>query len=281
MWDDLKNRIQDEVIKSFSDIQTDWLNLMWTLDAYRIASVPPIGMGRPADPPGRRIEAIYKGKGNYFAEVLALLLQNRTEQQIRPRPRVQGFSQPHQIDLAWPSRDVDPLVCVETKVTGGPPYGRTPSRGAIQDFTNRRKELKFAATDLKLWRRQQNTVINHWGYWRSKAPPTTYFLWGARLKRTGRPANDDNIEKLIREAKALVDTYLDGAGIFAWEERGGAYHPVPLPVHAGVMVLDDVLHRIESEIKDKMPEGQVPPPERPPQPVVEVTRLADDPEEPS
>jgi hypothetical protein len=39
---------------------------------------------------------------------------------------------------------------------------RVPARKAMSDFTNRSKELKFAVTDLKLYRRQQSTRIQHW-----------------------------------------------------------------------------------------------------------------------
>ena len=43
----------------------------------------------------------------------------------------------------------------------------------MADWTNRRKELKFAATDLKLYRRQQATRIDHWDVWRTNDPPKT------------------------------------------------------------------------------------------------------------
>jgi len=94
----------------------------------------------------------------------------------------------------------------------------------MSDFSNRRKELKFAATDLKLYRRQQATRIEHWGVWRRNALPLTFFLWAARLREPAEPGVtdrsrwvEDRIEALVREATALVDTYLDGAGIYAWK----------------------------------------------------------------
>jgi hypothetical protein len=275
MWEALKERVQDNGIRFFRDVQDDWLALMWTLDAYRRESIPPIGMGNLRYGPQRRLEAIIRSKGNYFAELIALLLQNRTNQPIRPRTKVRGFSQPHQVDVAWPSRDVDPLICAETKVTGGPGYGSTRSRGAMNDFSNRRKELKFAATDLKLWRRQQDTAIHHWGVWRSSAPPKTYFLWAARLRNDLTRGNDD-IRRLVDEAKALVDTYLEGAGIFAWEERGGRYQAVQLPAQGQITELDDVLYRIESEIRVMTAGGSVPPPQQPSGETVDVERLTPD-----
>lgn len=269
----VKDRIQSQALKQFSHVQDDWLDLMWSLDAYRVAGIPPRGMGKLTSTPQKRLEAVYRSKGNWFAELLALLLQNRTSLRIAPRQNVQGFSQTHQIDVAWPAREEDLLVCAETKVTGAPAYGTTPARGAMSDWTNRRKELKFAATDLKLYRRAADTTIDHWGVWREAAPPRTYFLWAARL----RP--NDRLPKMVEEAQALVNTYLDGAGIFAWHENsdGSGYDPLPLPQSAHVTELDDVLHRIASQINlqagaDKKP----PPPVTPKTPAVEPEKLLRD-----
>ncbi len=273
-WDALKDRVQSGAIQQFSAVADDWLDLMWTLDAYRVSGVPPREMGSPSMPTARRLEAVYRGKGNWFAEILALLLQNRTSLRVAPRQRVQGFSQLHQIDLAWPARREDPLVCAETKVTGAPGFGATPARGSLADFASRRKELKFAATDLKLYRRQQNTAIEHWGVWRGHAPPKTYFLWAARLS-----TSTDRLERLVAEARALVDTYLDAAGVFAWRElsRGDGYEAVQLPAAERVSDLDDVLHRVASEINLLAgPNREPPPPVTPTERAVAPEQLAED-----
>lgn len=159
LWDALKANVQAHSVKRFAEVQDDWLRLMWCLHGYRISGVSPRQMGRATLSEERRLGGVYREKGNWFATLLSVLLQNQTTQAIRPRTRVNGFSQVHQVDLAWPMREEDPLICAESKVTGAPAYGSTPARGALNDFTNRRKELKFAATDLKLFRRQQDTHI--------------------------------------------------------------------------------------------------------------------------
>lgn len=250
-WDALIARIQDEGIREFADIMDDYLALMWCLDAYRVADLPPAGMGRLDRRPASRLDGIYRGKGNWFSTLLALLLDNRTGQKIRSRSKIRGYSQRHQIDLAWPDRDVAPIVCAESKVTGGPAYRSYPARGAMADWTNRRKELKFAATDLKLSRRDQTTRIGHWAGWRAKAAPAAFILWGARLT----PA--DTIERMVRETEALLATYLDGAGIFAWRENsvGDGYEPVALPDGSRVEDLDSALWRIEDEIAAAVASG--------------------------
>jgi len=283
MWTELQAQVTEGKLKEFRDAQDGWLGLMWCLDAYKAAGIPPVDMGKPTQSAKARLDGVYRTKGNWFATLLALLLHNRTGQQVGARTRVQGFSQLHQIDLAWPDREVDPLVCVETKVMGGPAHGTTTARGALNDFSNRRKELKFAATDLKLWRRQQATAIRHWGEWRSGAMPKTYFLWAARLKTEGyKGRGNDSLERLIVETDALVSTYLDGAGIFAWRTNAKktGYEVVPIPAAATVTALDDVLYRIESAIANlTLPDGTEPPPQTPTERAVEVTKLAPDVEE--
>lgn len=280
-WEELKRRVQDEGIRTFSQVEADWLALMWSIDAFRAAGIPPRAMGRTTVESSARLAAIYRSKGNWFATLIALLLQNRTSQPLQPRTKVRGFSQVHQIDVAWPVRLEDPLVCAETKVTGAPAFASTPARGALADFTNRRKELKFAATDLKLYRRQQDTSIGHWGVWREKAPPKTYFLWAARLRTEGSRGRD-TISRVAAEAQGLVNSYLDGAGLIAWQTRAdnGGYEVTALPTDAQVTELDDVLYRIESEINLLVgPQGLPPEPVRPERPAVDVSKLAPDPAE--
>jgi hypothetical protein len=283
MWKILGDRVERDHLKTFASVQDDWIKLMWTLDAYKIRGFPPIGMGDATDGYKARLDGIYRSKGNWFATLLSQLLGNRTGQIVAARPQVQGFSQLHQIDVAWPDRKVDPLVCVETKVTGGPAVGETPARGAMSDFSNRRKELKFAATDLKLWHRQQETTIRHWGEWRADAKPRTYFLWAARLrskKKNGR--GGEGLDRLIKETEALVRTYLDGAGIFAWQtnEAESAYEVVGVPAAAAVSALDDVLYRIETVIRKLSPNGKAPEVELPATTAVDVTALEPDSKKP-
>lgn len=249
-------KVQDEIIKRFSEVQEDWLRLMWSLDAFRIAGVTPTDMGKGGE---GGFEGVYRSKGNWFALLLGLIIDNQTGQHVGSRTKVQGFSQTHQIDLAWPPRKVDPLVCAETKVTGAPASGKKPARGAMSDWSNRRKELKFAATDLKLARRQQETTIQHWDVWRQDAPPKCFFLWAARLD----PGKRDTVDRMAEGTRSVVNTYLDGAGVFAWKENASktAYEAARVPPASRASELDDVLYRIASEIQKAAGKGgKTPPP---------------------
>jgi hypothetical protein len=264
-WETLRDDVQLGAVRSFAQVQDRWLDLMWTLDAYRSAEVIPRGYTNAG--------AVNRKKGDWFADLAALLLHNRTSHQIGSRTRVPGFSQRHQIDVAWPARGVDPLVCCETKVTGAPAFGKTRARPTRSDFVNRRKELKFAATDLKLFRRQQESRILHWNEWRASQPPRSYFLWAARLEEP-----EDSIEYLVGQARALIDTYLDGVGLIAWRMRldGTGYEAVPFPEGERVTQLDDVLYRMESFIESSVDEhGNPPAPIEPTQRVIEPSHLPD------
>jgi hypothetical protein len=245
-WDALHDRVVAESIRSFTAIQRDWLDLMWCLDAYRSTGIAPRGMGNPGvTDEQRRLDAIYRGKGNWFSTLCASLLENATEQRIGSRSKVQGFSQQHQIDIAWPARYRDVHVCAEAKVSGAPPQATSGARRAAADFASRRKELKFAATDLKLWRRDLETRIDHWGHWRQHANPRTFVLWGARLA----VEQGETLADLVREGVALTNTYLDGVGIFAWRPGGNeGYAAVPVTPSTGIESLDAVLHHIATEI---------------------------------
>lgn len=251
LWEALIARVQDQAIREWSEISDEWLALMWCLDQYRIADAPPVGMGKTHLQFSSRMDGIYRGKGHWFGLLLNLLLNNRTGQTLRSASKIKGFSQNHQIDLAWPDRDEAPVVCAESKLTGGPAHRNAPGRGAMDDWTNRRRELKFSAADLKLSRREQSEKIGHWDVWRQSALPRTFVLWAALLGPRDSP------EKMVREAAAIVGTYLDGAGIFAFARCSDAsgYEEVPLTLTHGVETIDNALYRIESEIEKALRSG--------------------------
>jgi hypothetical protein len=271
IWADLIGDVQDRAVREFSEIHGAWLGFIWCLDQYRIADAPPVGMGDLSRPFNQRIEGVYRSKGNQFATLLSLLLENRTDERIRSRSKIKGFSQTHQIDLAWPVGPTVPVVCAESKLSGGPAYKGYKARGAMDDWTNRRKELKFSATDLKLSRRAQTQQIGHWDVWRRSALPKTFFLWGARLSPRDKP------DRMVKEVEALVATYLDGAGITAWQENSAedGYESVTLPDVPTVETIDAALWRIETEIKEAASSGAL---EEEPEPAtpVDLNLLTDD-----
>jgi hypothetical protein len=265
LWGRLKARVQHENLKSLSAVAIEFLAVLWCLDRYKSDGINPAGMAKD-------LNGSYRMKGNWFAELVSLLLENQTHSPLAPRTNVQGFSQAHQIDIAWPAGWRVPLVCVETKVMGGPPVGKTRARPATADWTNRRKELKFQAADLKLFRRQQATHIDHWDNWRKQAPPSVFFLWCARLD--GRA---DDLTRMVRELRALTETYLDGAALLPYRQNtaGTGYEVVPIAWADRVVDVDDLVHRVANLINDTTAHGAIEEVE-PASPVVDVSALAPD-----
>lgn len=276
----LRDRIQNQMVKTFREVEADFLDLLWTIDTYRVEQVT------PRAPVGTRLrkgaesgEGIYRSKGNFFSEVATLILSNKTSSPLASRSNVQGFSQLHQIDIAWPARPgkalQDPLICCEVKLTGAPGFGTTPDRKGRADWSNRRKELKFQATDLKLYRQQASTRIQHWDQWRKKAPPLVYTLWAARL------STPDEFSKMIADAQALTATYLDGVGIYGFVKNVAGDGYVAASISRGVTErvtsLDNVLDLIAAEIADVMEShnNRVPEPVIPSSFAAEASRIDD------
>jgi hypothetical protein len=85
---------------------------------------------------------------------------------------------------------------------------------------------------------------------------------------------------MASEVAAIVSTYLDGAGVFAWREREDqrGYEAANLPAMPTVEDLDIALWRIESEIKKAVDSGAL---EEEPEPSapVDPNSLAEDPPE--
>ncbi|GIF76196.1 hypothetical protein [Asanoa siamensis] len=254
MWSDLKNKIQDDVMIQFSAVEGQFLAILWCLDRYRAAGVPPRGMGDQGKDPATRLNAVYRSKGHWWAELISLLVENRTSSRLEARVRVRGFSQDHTIDVAWPSGTpplAAPRICLLTRMSGAAQQGDIPERKAMADWVTRRKELKFAATDLKLSQHDPARPMGTWDQWRRVQPPKVYLLWGARLGAKARLAT------IAEEASELHDTYLDGVGVFAYaaapDDR--KYQPLAPAAASGWTTVDTVLDTLATAITEAEPAG--------------------------
>ncbi len=252
---DLKSYIQDHNVKRFDDVQDRFLALLWSIDTYRIEEVvprAPAGASGAGYTSNQLAGGIYRKKGNFFSETITAILSNKTASPLAPRTRVKGFSQEHQIDIAWPAPDkgvaTEPIVCCEAKLTGAPAFGDTQARRIQYDWTNRRKELKFQATDLKLYRERNNPTIRNWDHWRQRAAPKVYAIWGGRLEVV------EDLDYMVRQAHELTATYLDRVGIYGFitNDCGSGYQPATdaTRVSERVTNVDTVLDLIAAEIQE-------------------------------
>ena len=88
---------------------------------------------------------------------------------------------------------------------------------------------------------------------------------------------------MAKEVAAIVATYLDGAGIVAWQENPeeDGYESVTLPDMPTVETIDVALWRIETEIKEAVT-NRTPIAEPEPAAPIDLDQLADDePDQPS
>jgi hypothetical protein len=87
---------------------------------------------------------------------------------------------------------------------------------------------------------------------------------------------------MITEVRALTETYLDGAGIFAYEPKvkGAGYKIVPILQRDRVADLSDLIHRVAEEIEHRSEQGLPPEPEPSEQLPVDLALLEPDREDP-
>src|SRR5215208_912138 len=95
------------------------------------------------------------GKGDFFTDLIALLLENCSGKQLHGRGAVPGLIFPnHALDTTYPGKGTVEVL-VETKVAGAPKSLRNPSqrnprgRAGSADLDKRIKEAGLKTIDLK------------------------------------------------------------------------------------------------------------------------------------
>ena len=97
---------------------------------------------------------IQNGKGDFFNDLLALLLEGCAEVRLYSRGGVPGFIFPnHNLDVTYPNTGVVQFT-LEAKAVGTPKHPLSPKQKAIgrpgsADLAKRIKEVAFKTIDLK------------------------------------------------------------------------------------------------------------------------------------
>jgi hypothetical protein len=98
---------------------------------------------------------LQNGKGDFFNDLLALLLEGCPDIELFSRQGVPGFIFPtHNLDITYPSTGVAKFV-VEAKAIGTPKHPGSPKQGLMgrpgaADIKKRVAELAFKTIDLKV-----------------------------------------------------------------------------------------------------------------------------------
>lgn len=194
---------------SWAQVQDAFLQAMAQFDAQVVAGTATEGERQ-------------NGKGDYFNDLLALVLEASSGRTLSTRRRVPGLIFPkHNLDVTYPDEGVAEVL-VEAKMLGTPKHPgserqQPAGRPAQADLLKRAKELGFKAIDLKAGFGME---ISHIGgsqagpagdlqSWSHAARPKTFFLMAIRV------ISEADLRACI-ETSSNIQKILDGVGLFAY-----------------------------------------------------------------
>ncbi len=190
---------------------------------------------------------IQNGKGDYFNDVLALLLERCSGKTLYTRPDVPGLSfKRHMLDVAYPATGTVRLT-IETKATGVPKHPRNRAqphpggRAGSADLEKRIKEASFKNIDIKAevarLEGKGGGATSDLGQWMRTAPPRCYMFMAVRVRD---PAD---LAATIKFGH-IAATWFDACGLVAygWNASHTAYEAKP--VGATSLELDRVLSHV-------------------------------------
>lgn len=229
---------------------------------------------------------IQNGKGDFFNDLLALLLENCAEITLDSRGGVPGFIFPtHNLDVTYPSVGTVEFL-LEAKAVGIPKHPRNPKqknplgRPGSADVPKRLKEAAFKTIDLKAeyGRIQAMHGKSSTGgpggnltSWLRSNKPNSYLFISARV------VDDHDFQTLMKLARAAVQV-MDGVGVYAFTpvapDKPTVYKSVPVPRDVDLAA---VLYRACQDLVQL--KSAPPAPTGPPGPAEEAAELLD--EEPS
>jgi len=132
-------------VSRWSQVETDFLNAMWCFDQNFISGLANQGDNQ-------------NGKGDFFTDLIALLLENCSEKSLHGRGAVPGLIFPnHALDASYPaSGSVE--VLIETKVAGAPKTSRNPmQKNPLGRAGSADLDKRIRAEKLQLVRRVPGT----------------------------------------------------------------------------------------------------------------------------
>jgi hypothetical protein len=186
------------------------------------------------------------GKGDFFTDLTALVLENCSEKELHGRGAVPGLIFPkHNLDASYPESGTVEIL-IETKIAGAPKSTRNPlqknakGRPGSADLDKRIKEACLKTIDLKAeWARTEGRgggPTSDLLSWLKQSRPSAYLLLAIRV------VDAKDLERTIGFADA-ANQMMDAVGLFAYQsdESGRGYRACKVPVH---LALDRVLSRI-------------------------------------
>jgi len=194
---------------------------------------------------------LQNGKGDFFNDLLALLLENCAELILYSRGGVPGFVfANHNLDVTYPNTGVVQFM-VEAKAVGTPRHPLSPKQKPIgrpgsADLAKRVKEVAFKSIDLKAeygrimamqGESPATTPGGNLTTWLRSVPPSGYLFIAARV------VSESDFDATVAFAHTAAQVQ-DGVGLFCFTPESAAkpttYRKVSVPVDLSI---DRVLYR--------------------------------------
>ncbi len=192
------------------------------------------------------------GKGDFFTDLIALLLENCSGKELHGRGAVPGLIFPsHNLDTSYPAKG-GVEVLIETKVAGAPkslrnPRQKNPSgRPGSSDLDKRIKEAGLKTIDLKAeWARhagQGGGPTSDLITWLRQSKPLSFLFLAIRV------VDRNDFERTLFFANA-ANQMMDAVGLVAYEPAasGDGYQACKIPPH---LELDRVLSRVCTALRN-------------------------------
>jgi hypothetical protein len=182
---------------------------------------------------------LQNGKGDFFNDMLAMLLENCAGVQLYSRGKVPGLMIPrHNLDVTFPARGNIEFV-LEAKAVGTPKHPGSPKqkasgRAASADLDKRIKEVGFKTIDLKAEFARLMAAAGHsptsisgdLTAWLRSVKPKSYLFFAARV------ISDRDLAQVIAKAQH-AELVSDAVGVYAFRAIPGAaptrYEAAPVP----------------------------------------------------
>jgi hypothetical protein len=187
------------------------------------------------------------GKGDFFTDLLALLLENCSGKELYGRGAVPGLIFPkHQLDTSYPAKGTVEIL-IETKIAGAPKTARNrrqknpQGRAGSSDLDKRIKEAGLKTIDLKAeWARtagQGGGPTSDLLTWLRRSKPLSFLFLAIRV------VDAKDLERTLFFANA-ANRMMDDVGLFVYEPAAGAYRASRIASSSSHLELDRVLGRV-------------------------------------
>lgn len=224
--------------RTWNEVDGDFVRAMEAFDANVASGMADIG-------------DLQNGKGDFFNDLLALLLENCAGVTLFSRGGVPGFVfANHNLDLTYPNAGVVRFT-LEAKAVGTPRHPLSPKQKAVgrpgsADLGKRVKEVAFKSIDLKaeygrIMAMQGQSPASAPGgnltTWLRSVPPSSYLFIAARV------VGQTDFDAVVAFAHTAAQVQ-DGVGIFCFtpdsQDQPTTYRKVAVPAD---LSLDRVLYR--------------------------------------